>query len=1200
MGKGTQRANYRKRSTWNEGNDVDKRCSIGLGFLNVNGWDDTSKDDVENAMLSKSLEIFSLVETKKKPHSNRIKINGCKVFEVRRNGDPDEGAMHREGGGIAVAVRETAGVTFNQYIPKITDPSLQYVSGERLWIKYKSDHGKSAVCSVYCGFQAADNRHLKWNEGIYQVLSEEISSLRREGYRVILAGDFNAWIGNVPDRGGIPGNREKVTPNGELFLSFLRSNDLTNINSATRLLNGREERICKGLWTRHASDYVSSSILDYLVVTKEHLSSVKEMIVDQDGVYGGSSDHNMLFSRWTDKFINIPKVQPPRKPAWNIEEADWGKFRSIVNKEISETKISAGSIEHLSNLLTSTLTKGLNLAVGKKTFTPPKQALYPRHIVTLLKERKSLERIFKTAKSRFANAVDQSECGSLIVAKENLDAKTAELAQAKSKFERQRRVPLLNLAKSKTRKNRRRFWDFVNRKSKKLSSIPPLQDKVTGAFKHSPNEIAEEVTFYLRDIFSGSDNPPSMAASVDDFYAQEVEGDIAPSTSKDQHCLQKGPYFKTVRGDQVPNKSHPGPSNMDASVGDFYAHEEGSEDITMSESAAVRDHDYCINPNPKLIQSDRSGRSETDPSGFLDKDFSTEEVATIIKNLGNGKAAGHDNLINEALKEAPESFTLLLTKLFNMIKCRGKIPRAWRRGRVVLIHKKGAESDISNYRPLTVIPCMCSTYSKLLNARLIEVTEKHRLLGEIQNGFRRDRCGTDSAFILNSILWKSMAKKKKVSLAFMDLQKAYDSINRETLWKKMAAMGFGGQFLESIKSLYKDDFVTSEVNGVTTVPVYLGRGLRQGCSLSPILFAIYVADMSNDLHASNLGVTLQKICVTCLFFADDFVLVACDADGLRQLRDIVQRHCTEMDMKLSITKSKVMSTTQDIWELFDGDNVVGTIDKVLSFKYLGVETMLVPSKAASVMMNRAKSLATTYKKTVLSLSYDGPDTVDLTLCLWLNVAMPSILYGCEVVPFTHAVIDQIERIQSSVGKFTLGLPPSSPNISTSTILGVPSFRELLYSAQLKYLVRLLKQDSRRWSKDAFLDHVEGDWNSPYVKYMVQIRDELGLLKWPSSVKEVKTAVTSHFLEINNHKIDELSLPALRPLAKRARMDFANESRESKVRDMQILFTLAAGLSFSSLYLYMHQNFPFITGATEGTNCQTGRNRRISNSPNIYL
>ena len=62
------------------------------------------------------------------------------------------------------------------------------------------------------------------------------------------------------------------------------------------------------------------------------------------------------------------------------------------------------------------------------------------------------------------------------------------------------------------------------------------------------------------------------------------------------------------------------------------------------------------------------------------------------------------------------------------------------------------------------------------------------------------------------------------------------------------------------------------------------------------------------------------------------------------------------------------------------------------------------------------------------------------------------------------------------------------------------------------------------------------------------------------------------------------------------MEFPNESRESKVRDMQILFTLAAGLSFSSLYLYMHQNFPFITGVTEGTNCQTGRNRRISILP----
>ena len=359
-------------------------------------------------------------------------------------------------------------------------------------------------------------------------------------------------------------------------------------------------------------------------------------------------------------------------------------------------------------------------------------------------------------------------------------------------------------------------------------------------------------------------------------------------------------------------------------------------------------------------------------------------------------------------------------------------------------------------------------------------------------------------------------------------------------------MGFGGQFLEAIKSLYKGDFVTCEANGVSSKPVYLGRGLRQGCSLSPILFALYVMDMSKDLHESGLGVMLHKVCISCLFFADDIVLVARDSDGLRVLLDIVQRHCVELDMKLSVSKSKVMSNTQDVWELFSGNEVIGTLDKVLQFKYLGIETKLSPSKAALVMMERAKNLASSYMKACVGIAYDGPDIVDLALALWTNIAMPSVLYGCEVIPFSKGTIEGIERCQSNVGKFTLGLPKNAPNFSTTTLLGVKTFKELLYSAQLRYLARLLKQDSRRWSKDAFLDHLHGEWASPYIKYMGEIRFELGLFRWPRSCREIENVLNHHFLTVNNEQIERLSLPALEPLAKRARMEHINESEDSQV------------------------------------------------------
>ena len=116
-----------------------------------------------------------------------------------------------------------------------------------------------------------------------------------------------------------------------------------------------------------------------------------------------------------------------------------------------------------------------------------------------------------------------------------------------------------------------------------------------------------------------------------------------------------------------------------------------------------------------------------------------------------------------------------------------------------------------------------------------------------------------------------------------------------------------------------------------------------------------------------------------LLFADDIVLISDSASGLRQLRDIVQRHVAELKMKLSIQKSKVMSSSHDVWELLEKEDVIGCLEKVLQFKYLGIETCLNPSKSASAMMKRAISLANKYRGTCIRLARDGPDIVDLAL-----------------------------------------------------------------------------------------------------------------------------------------------------------------------------------------------------------------------------
>ena len=73
--------------------------------------------------------------------------------------------------------------------------------------------------------------------------------------------------------------------------------------------------------------------------------------------------------------------------------------------------------------------------------------------------------------------------------------------------------------------------------------------------------------------------------------------------------------------------------------------------------------------------------------------------------------------------------------------------------------------------------------------------EVHRLLGEVQNGFRRERRTTDNSFILDSVLMKAKSANQDVHLCYIDISKAYDSVNRSILWNKLVKMGFGGEFL---------------------------------------------------------------------------------------------------------------------------------------------------------------------------------------------------------------------------------------------------------------------------------------------------------------------------------------------------------------------------------------------------------------------
>ena len=146
-------------------------------------------------------------------------------------------------------------------------------------------------------------------------------------------------------------------------------------------------------------------------------------------------------------------------------------------------------------------------------------------------------------------------------------------------------------------------------------------------------------------------------------------------------------------------------------------------------------------------------------------------------------------------------------------------------------------------------------------------------LEDDQCGFRPGRSTTDQIFTLRQIFEKSWEYAKDVYACFVDLEKAYDRVPREKLWKVLQEYGIDGHLLVAIKSLYRCSKVCVRVSSNKSKSFNVGVGLRQGCVLSPLLFIVYM-NWIDRLSQVDKGVTIGTCKVNRLLFADDLALLA--------------------------------------------------------------------------------------------------------------------------------------------------------------------------------------------------------------------------------------------------------------------------------------------------------------------------------------
>ena len=248
------------------------------------------------------------------------------------------------------------------------------------------------------------------------------------------------------------------------------------------------------------------------------------------------------------------------------------------------------------------------------------------------------------------------------------------------------------------------------------------------------------------------------------------------------------------------------------------------------------------------------------PNSMILPAISTHDTKTVMKALKN-KNSGVNEISVSVLKQNMDEIVQPITILFNQSVATGTFPSKLKNAKVTPIHKSGPNNIPKNYRPISKLSVFSKIFELLMKQHLMHYLENKNILNPLQFGFRRNHSTFQALNLFSSTIYSSLDAGLSVLSIFIDFSKAFDTVNHKILLDKMHYYGIRGPILSWFKDYLTDRNQTTTFNGVNSSCSKITLGVPQGSVLGPILFLIYINDISNIFSKSKT-----------LLFADDMTL----------------------------------------------------------------------------------------------------------------------------------------------------------------------------------------------------------------------------------------------------------------------------------------------------------------------------------------